>query len=75
MSWASILGKFDYQRWSKVYTDWFSNFNIEKNERKTQKNFITKQGDGAFAVVDIDTLWKAKIARSRTGSEELAKVM
>ncbi len=57
MSWASMLGKFNYDRWSLVYKDWFANFSASRNIRKTQKILITKQGDGAFAVVDIDTLW------------------
>lgn len=57
ISWTSALGRFDFERWSHVYKDWFSIFSISRNIRKTQKIIITKQGDGAFAVVDIDTLW------------------
>lgn len=64
MSWSSTLGKFDQTRWTNVYKDWFSTFQLVRNDRKTQKIFVTKQGDGAFAVVDIDTLW-----RSTTGEE------
>lgn len=59
MSWTSMLGKFDETRWTNIYKDWFSTFQLIKNERKTQKIFITKQGDGAFAVVDVDTLWRS----------------
>lgn len=60
ISWTSILGKFNLDRWGKVYTDWFSEYEIIHNNRQTQKIFVTKQGDGAFAVVDIDTLWRSK---------------
>jgi ketosteroid isomerase-like protein len=60
MTWTSFLGKFDHVRWSKVYQDWFSTYQIKRNERTTQKIFVTKQGDGAFAVVDIDSLWTAE---------------
>lgn len=49
------MGKFDHNRWSLIYKDWFANFSITRNNRRTQK--ITIQGDGAFAIVDIDTLW------------------
>lgn len=57
ISWTSMLGKFDFVRWSVVYKDWFANYSVSRNVRKTQKILVTKQGDGAFAVVDIDTLW------------------
>jgi len=60
MTWTSMLGKFNKERWAKVYGDWFSTFKLIKNIRKTQKVFITKEGDGAFAVVDVDTLWKSE---------------
>ena len=59
LSWTSMLGKFDHERWTKEYIHWFSTFDLIKNERKTQKIFLTKQGDGAFAVVDVDTLWSS----------------
>jgi ketosteroid isomerase-like protein len=58
MSWTSFLGKFNYDRWSKVYHDWFADYELIHNLRSTQKIFVTKQGDGAFAVVDVNTLWK-----------------
>lgn len=58
MTWTSMHGKFDHERWTASYKEWFSTFVLVKNQRMTQKIFITKQGDGAFAVVDVDTLWK-----------------
>jgi len=64
MTWTSMLGKFDHQRWASVYEKWFAEFDLIKNNRQTQKIFVTKEGDGAFAVVDVDTLW-----RSKTGEE------
>lgn len=60
MTWTSFLGKFDQTRWTKAYQDWFSTYRLVRNERITQKMFVTKQGDGAFAVVDIDTLWRSE---------------
>lgn len=60
MTWTSMLGKFDADRWSAVYKEWFSGFELIKNKRTIQKIFVSKQGDGAFAVVDIDSLWKSQ---------------
>lgn len=59
LTWTSMLGKFDSHRWTSVYQDWFSTFSIEKNVREIKKIFVSKQGDGAFAVVDVDTLWRS----------------
>jgi ketosteroid isomerase-like protein len=59
LTWTSLLGKFDHARWSSVYKNLFSTFELIRNDRKTQKIFVTGQGDGAFAVVDIDTLWRS----------------
>jgi ketosteroid isomerase-like protein len=59
ISWTSMLGKFDLARWTTAYQDWFSTFSLEKNQRETKKIFVSRQGDGAFAVVDVDTLWRA----------------
>jgi ketosteroid isomerase-like protein len=59
MTWTSFLGKFDQERWTAVYNEWFSTFELINNQRTTQKIYVTKQGDGAFAVVDVDTLWRS----------------
>jgi ketosteroid isomerase-like protein len=60
ISWNLPQGKFDELRYTKIYTEWFDKFELIKNERKTEKISISTEGDGAFAVVDIDTLWRAK---------------
>ncbi|MDG7016231.1 MAG: hypothetical protein JRM82_02530 [Nitrososphaerota archaeon] len=38
------------------------------NRRRIRKIVVSREGDGAFAVVDIDTLW-----RDRRGAEMLWK--
>lgn len=60
ISWSLPQGKFDYDRYDKIYTEWFSKFDVIKNQRTTAQIKVSKQGDGAFAVVDIDTLWRSK---------------
>jgi hypothetical protein len=57
VDWVIELGKFDHKRWTKIYDDLFSNHTLKHNSREIIKIEISEQGDGAFAVVDIDTLW------------------
>lgn len=60
MTWNTPQGKFEKDKYLKIYSDWFSKFELIKNERMTKKITLTKENDGAFAVVDIDTLWRSK---------------
>lgn len=39
----------------------FDSHALVHNRRETIKIEISAEGDGAFAVVDIDTLWKNKV--------------
>lgn len=34
MTWASVMGKFDHTRWTKSYSEWFSNFDLVDNIRE-----------------------------------------
>lgn len=57
VDWVLEWGRYNYDRWRN---DWLNLFNTHKlihNRRKTVKIEISREGDGAFAVVDIDTLW------------------
>jgi ketosteroid isomerase-like protein len=60
MEWDLVLGKFDRERWSKGWQGLFDNFRLVHNIREIKKIVISAEGDGAFAVVDIDTLWEDK---------------
>lgn len=60
LEWETPQGKFNEIRWMEVYKGLFSSFELIHNNRETLKVEITKQQDGAFAVVDIDTLWRNK---------------
>ena len=57
MEWEMILGKFDETRWKKSWQDLFDTHKLAHNNREIKKIEISKEKDGAFAVVDIDTLW------------------
>lgn len=60
ISWVMELGRFDHDRWKTFYTGFFQSFELVRNVRLTKKIELSAEGDGAFAVVDIDTLWKNK---------------
>ncbi|MFX1367397.1 MAG: hypothetical protein ACFFAY_02200 [Promethearchaeota archaeon] len=58
MDWVLELGKFDYDRWGEAYRKLFDTHTLIHNHRILQKVVTSKEGDGGFAVVDIDTLWR-----------------
>ena len=58
VDWVLEIGRFDYQRWKKIYEEFFESHILVHNKRITQKIVISDQKDGAFAVVDVDTLGK-----------------
>lgn len=60
MLWECPQGKFDELRWTKIYKVLFETYELNHNKRETLKVEVSKEQDGAFAVVDIDTLWKNK---------------
>ena len=60
VDWVFVLGRFDRDRWRENWQDIFDAHELIHNERHTVKIEISKEEDGAFAVVDIDTLWRHK---------------
>jgi hypothetical protein len=58
MNWVLVLGRFDSQRWKKVWQELFDTHALIHNHRQIKKVEVSEQGDGAFAVVDVDTLWR-----------------
>jgi ketosteroid isomerase-like protein len=57
IDWVMELGRFNKERWSKGWQDLFDSHRLVHNNREIKKIVISKEKDGAFAVVDIDTLW------------------
>ena len=66
MEWVLRMGRFNRERWRAYLQKFFDDYEIVRNTRTIRKIVISAEGDGAFAVVDIDTLW-----RRRDGSAEL----
>jgi len=59
-TWIFILGRFNLERWKKSWQELFDTHDLIWNRRKTVKITISNEQDAAFAVVDIDTLWRHK---------------
>jgi ketosteroid isomerase-like protein len=57
IDWIIPWGRFNYERWKKKWQDLFDTHKLVHNKRKIKKIELSKEEDGAFAVVDIDTLW------------------
>ena len=58
IDWRLVLGKFDATRWRAAYAELFRTRALVHNRRETVRVAVSAEGDGAFAVVDIDTLWR-----------------
>ena len=69
MEWVITQGKYNYERWKKGWEDLFNENELIKNERTIKKIELSAEKDGAFAVVDINTVWKNK----KTGEESAWK--
>jgi hypothetical protein len=66
VDWESPLGRFDRERWRDTYSRMFSDHDLIRNDRRVVEIKVTAEGDGALAIVDIDTLWK-----NRSTGEEM----
>jgi hypothetical protein len=57
IDWVMEWGRFDAERWGRGWQELFDSHDLVRNVRSTERIEVSEQGDGAFAVVDIDTLW------------------
>jgi ketosteroid isomerase-like protein len=57
VNWVLDWGRYNYDRWRNGWLDLFNTNKLVHNKREIKKIEISREGDGAFAVVDIDTLW------------------
>jgi hypothetical protein len=57
IKWAMVLGKYDRGRWGRFYRAFFQEHRLVHNVREIRRIAVSAEGDGAFAVVDVDTLW------------------
>jgi ketosteroid isomerase-like protein len=65
IDWVVKMGRFNTARWRSVYQELFARYELAHNRRAIVKIEVSAEGDGAMAVVDVDTLW-----RERTTGDE-----
>ena len=59
-SWVFPQGRYNRERWKAGWQELFRTHELVHNVRKTVRIGLSEQGDGAFAVVDVDTLWRKR---------------
>ena len=59
-TWEWGMGRFDAARWRAVWQQLFDEHELVHNRRTTIRVSVSPEGDGAFAVVDVDTLWRRR---------------
>ena len=59
-SWVFPYGRYDRTRWRAAWEELFRTHELVHNIRKTIRIAVSAEGDGAFAVVDVDTLWRRR---------------
>jgi len=69
MTWVMVLGRFDAERLKRSWQELFDSHTLVHNRREIKKVVVSSEGDGAFAVVDIDTRWR----HTKTGAEQIWK--
>ena len=61
--WVMELGRYDPARWRKGWQELFDTHELVGNRREIVRIAVSREGDGAFAVVDVDTLWRDSAGR------------
>jgi ketosteroid isomerase-like protein len=56
--WVMEQGRFDRERWRRGWQELFQTHELVHNRREIVKIVVSREKDGAFAVVDVDTLWR-----------------
>jgi len=56
--WVMELGRYDAERWRRGWQELFETHELIHNKRQIVKIVLSREKDGAFAVVDVDTLWR-----------------
>jgi ketosteroid isomerase-like protein len=59
IDWVLVLGRFDRERWRRGWQRLFDTHRLVHNRRVIRRIEISPEADGAFAVVDVDTLWRS----------------
>jgi ketosteroid isomerase-like protein len=57
-AWVFPQGRYNRERWKAGWESLFRTHELVHNTRRTVRIAVSEEGDGAFAVVDVDTLWR-----------------
>lgn len=63
-SWTLPQGRYNRERWKAGWQELFRTYELVHNVRKTVRVVLSAEGDGAIAVVDVDTLWRNRTDNS-----------
>ena len=74
VDWIFWAGRYDYERWRRNWQQLFDTHELVHNRRDTVRVVVTPEGDGAFAVVDVDTLWRDREGREQHWKGRACKV-
>ncbi len=74
LDWILEWGRYDYERWKRGWQRLFATHTLVHNRREIKKIVISKEKDGAFAVVDIDTLWRDENGKDNHWKGRVCKV-
>lgn len=58
IDWVFPFGRCDAERWRRAWQGLFDSHELVHNVREIRRIEVSAEGDGAFAVVDIDTCWR-----------------
>ncbi len=56
--WVFPQGRFNRERWRSAWQGLFDTHELVHNRRTTVRVQVSAEGDGGFAVVDVDTMWR-----------------
>jgi ketosteroid isomerase-like protein len=73
-SWIFFLGRYNRERWRSSWQQLFDTHTLVHNIREIRKIDVTAEGDGGYAVVDIDTLWRDGEGRDNRWKGRVCKV-
>ncbi|MFW9771694.1 MAG: hypothetical protein ACFFFB_11670 [Candidatus Heimdallarchaeota archaeon] len=74
MDWVLEWGRYNFNRWRNGWLKLFNTHKLEHNHREIKKIELSKEFDGAFAVVDIDTLWINKMGNKSHWKGRVCKI-
>ncbi len=73
-AWVFWAGRYDEERWAGNWQQLFDTHELVHNRREIRKVVVTAEQDGAFAVVDVDTLWRDASGREQHWKGRACKV-